>query len=252
MPSRKRTPRRGSWLLSLHVSTAEAAARLLLTVAAGAAIGFDRNKGGHPAGLGTTVLVCLAACLAMLEADLLTPTTGKTPESFASLDFMRLPLGILTGMGFLGAGAILRRGNHVAGLTTAATLWVTTVIGLCIGGGQLALGVAGTVLCIIVGVAAKRLETLMSQDHTANLFIEAAAEADVLPLVRAALRDQAFEIVGLAETVDRGGREYRLSLRWRSRERLATMPSAIADLMGRGAIRRVSWCPAAAPRPADD
>ena len=236
-------------MLALHVTAWDAAARLLLAILAGAAIGFDRNKGGHPAGLGTMVLVSLAACIAMLEADLLMPTGGKTPESFGSLDFMRLPLGILTGMGFLGAGAILRRGNHVSGLTTAATLWVTTVIGLCIGGGQLALGIAGTVLCVGVGIGAKRLERLMSEDRTANLFVEAASGDDVLKDLRDQLRDEAFEITGLAEIVGRETCEYRLSLRWRSKERLVKTPAFVADLSRRDSVRQVSWIPSNAPQP---
>ena len=114
------------------------ALRLVLTVIAGVLVGIDRSERGQAAGLRTTILVCLAASVAMIQMNLLMPTAGKTPESFATLDLMRLPLGILTGMGFIGGGAILRRGNMVQGVTTAATLWLVTVIGLCLGGGQLA------------------------------------------------------------------------------------------------------------------
>ena len=107
--------------------------RVLLTAVGGALIGFDRGRGGRPAGMRTTLLVCLAACLSMLEANLLLATGGKTSSSFASMDVMRLPLGILSGMGFIGAGAILQKGNLVRGLTTAATLWFVTVMGICFG-----------------------------------------------------------------------------------------------------------------------
>ena len=65
------------------------------------------------------------------------------------MDLMRLPLGILTGVGFIGAGTILKRGELVTGVTTAATLWIITVIGLCFGGGQLALGSIATILSFI-------------------------------------------------------------------------------------------------------
>jgi putative Mg2+ transporter-C (MgtC) family protein len=58
---------------------------------------------------------------------------GKTPYSFVSMDVMRLPLGILTGMGFIGAGAIPHKGNMVLGVATAATLWFTTLMGFCFG-----------------------------------------------------------------------------------------------------------------------
>jgi hypothetical protein len=71
----------------------------------------------------------------MIQVKLLLPVSGKTSESFSVLDLMRLPLGILTGMGFIGAGAIVKRGSLVHGLTTAATLWFATVLGLCFGDG---------------------------------------------------------------------------------------------------------------------
>ena len=77
-------------------------------------------------------------------------TACRSPDSFAVLDLMRLPLGILSGMGFIGAGAIVRTGSLVRGLTTAATLWFVTVLGLCFGGGQLALGLAVLALGVLV------------------------------------------------------------------------------------------------------
>ena len=107
--------------------------RLALSVFAGALMGVDRSEHGRPAGLRTTLLVCLAAAVAMIQTNLLMLTVGKASDSFVVLDLMRLPLGILTGMGFIGGGAILRRDGLVFGVTTAATLWFVTVIGLCFG-----------------------------------------------------------------------------------------------------------------------
>jgi putative Mg2+ transporter-C (MgtC) family protein len=74
--------------------------------------------------------------------NLLLPTVGRASNSFVAMDPMRLPLGVLTGVGFIGGGAILRRGSLVVGVTTAATLWLVTIIGLCLGGGQIELGLA--------------------------------------------------------------------------------------------------------------
>ena len=62
----------------------------------------------------------------MIPANILLPVNGKTPASFAAMDLMRLPLGILTGVGFIGGGAILKKGDLVNGVTTAATLWLVT------------------------------------------------------------------------------------------------------------------------------
>src|ERR1700759_2005439 len=101
----------------------DVAMRLICTTIGGLVIGFNREEEGRPAGLRTTLLVALAAALSMIQANLLLGTAGKAADSFVVLDLMRLPLGILSGMGFIGAGAILRRENLVLGVTTAATLW---------------------------------------------------------------------------------------------------------------------------------
>jgi putative Mg2+ transporter-C (MgtC) family protein len=120
--------------------------RLLCTAAAGALIGLNRSERGHAAGLRTSLLVSLAACVAMLQVNLLLPLAGKASNSFVMLDPMRLPLGILSGIGFIGAGAIVRRDNFVVDVTTAATIWYLTVIGLCFGGGQIALALVGSAI----------------------------------------------------------------------------------------------------------
>jgi putative Mg2+ transporter-C (MgtC) family protein len=72
----------------------------------------------------------------MIQANLLLSAVGKAPNSFSQMDVLRFPLGVLTGVGFIGGGAIFKRGDLVTGVTTAATLWVMTAIGLAFGGGQ--------------------------------------------------------------------------------------------------------------------
>jgi putative Mg2+ transporter-C (MgtC) family protein len=123
-----------------HLQWTDVALRLTLTVLAGLWIGCDRSERGKAAGMRTTLLVCLAASVAMIQVNLLLPTAGRPSDSFVMNDLMRLPLGILTGIGFIGGGAILRRDNIVIGITTAATLWLVTVVGLCLGGGAIGIG----------------------------------------------------------------------------------------------------------------
>jgi putative Mg2+ transporter-C (MgtC) family protein len=147
------------------------ALRLFLAVAAGFVIGFNRGEHGEPAGLRTTILVCLAAAISMMQANLLLTTAGRPPDSYVIFDLMRFPLGILTGVGFIGAGAIFRQDNLLRGVTTAATLWFVTVIGLCIGGGQIGLGISGTAIGIAVLWSLKALEDHLSQDKTALLTV---------------------------------------------------------------------------------
>src|ERR1700733_13576260 len=141
--------------------------RLLLTMVAAGGIGFDRDQRGRPAGLRTNLLVALAACIAMMQANALMISQGKTADSFVVMDTMRLPLGILSGIGFIGAGAIIKRGGMITGVTTAATLWFVTVMGLCFGGGQIVLGLIALALGVVVLWALKPVEKMWKQDRQA-------------------------------------------------------------------------------------
>lgn len=114
--------------MPLYIGWGDIAVRLALSVFAGALVGINRGERGRRAGLRTTILVCVASSLAMIQANLLLPTVGKPPTSFITMDLMRFPLGILSGIGFIGAGAIVHRGDLVEGVTTAATIWYVTVM----------------------------------------------------------------------------------------------------------------------------
>ncbi|EJC76574.1 putative membrane protein [Rhizobium leguminosarum bv. trifolii WSM2012] len=152
-------------------------ARIVLTVIAGGLIGLDRERGGHAAGFRTTILVALAACLAMIQANLLLSTDGKTFSYFTQMDVLRFPLGVLTGVGFIGGGAILRRGDTMTGVTTAATMWFMTVVGLCFGGGQVVTGMIATVVAFIVLSPMKRLDTWLRCERKATLVLYGSSSA---------------------------------------------------------------------------
>jgi len=121
--------------------------RLTCSIVSGVVIGLDRSVHAYPAGLRTTVLVSVA--VAMIQANWLVVHMADTHVSILRLDMMRLPLGVLSGIGFIGAGAILRRGDMIRGITTAATIWLVTIIGLCFGGGQNGLGFAVTAIAFM-------------------------------------------------------------------------------------------------------
>jgi putative Mg2+ transporter-C (MgtC) family protein len=124
---------------------------------AATALGYDRGVEGHPAGVRTTLLVALATCLAMVQANWLINTVGKQS------------LGALTGVGFIGGGAILKRADSISGLTTAAALWFVTVIGLCFGGGQLWLGGGGAVLGYRILHGLDRVERRLKRERPVEL-----------------------------------------------------------------------------------
>ncbi|HEX4155969.1 MAG TPA: MgtC/SapB family protein [Acidobacteriaceae bacterium] len=135
--------------MPLTLTWQQIALRLTLAAIASFVIGLNRDERGRPAGLRTVMLVCLAATFAMLQVNLLLPLAGRTGNSFVMNDLMRLPLGILSGIGFIGAGVIFKRDNQLAtGVTTAATLWYVTVLGLLFGGGQVRTGCAATLIAV--------------------------------------------------------------------------------------------------------
>ena len=166
------------------LSWEQIALRLALTVLAGLIIGFNRGERGHAAGLRTTVLVCTAAAVAMIQANLLLATTANAEGHTITLDLMRLPLGILSGIGFIGAGAILRRGEMIRGVTTAATMWLTTVIGLCFGGGQIGLGLAASAIAIGTLWVLRHAESYVQKDGHGTLIVElTGGEIEALPVI---------------------------------------------------------------------
>ena len=116
--------------------------RLLLAAALGAVIGFQREKAGKPAGLRTVVLVCVGAALF---------TVASVYGFGTAADPSRIAAGIVIGIGFLGAGTILRReGAVVEGLTTAATIWAMAAIGLAVGAGLYIITVVAAAIILIV------------------------------------------------------------------------------------------------------
>ncbi len=116
------------------------ALRLLLAAALGAIIGFQRERAGKPAGLRTHILICVGAAI----------FTVVSIYGFAA-DTARVAAGIVTGIGFIGAGAIIRGGEGiVVGLTTAATIWAVAGIGLAAGAGLYLASAVATALVLIV------------------------------------------------------------------------------------------------------
>jgi len=114
---------------------------------AGGMIGFEREWRGRPAGFRTHILVSLASCLLMLAAMTQADWAFRAlPDENIVTDPTRMAHGVLTGIGFLCAGVIFRTGFSIHGLTTAASLWITSAIGLLFGAGLFGLGAAGTVI----------------------------------------------------------------------------------------------------------
>jgi putative Mg2+ transporter-C (MgtC) family protein len=123
--------------------------RVLLAAVFGGAVGYDRQRHDKPAGLRTHMLVSAGAALFTGSAILALGGEASSGAA-ATLDVFRVTAAVATGIGFLGAGAIIRSGEGVVGLTTAAGIWVTAGIGVATGLGQYLLAGGATVLTLIV------------------------------------------------------------------------------------------------------
>lgn len=229
--------------MSIHLSWSEIALRLACTILAGAIVGINRDEKGRAAGMRTNILVCLAASVSMILTNAMLGLSGKTSSSFAVMDLMRLPLGILSGMGFIGAGVILRKGEMVLGVTTAATLWVITVLGLCFGGGYILLGFAGLILVMLTLMGFKFIEHLLPQEQRASLYIESIGDDETSREVRALAQHHGMHIHSWSRDTSRNNTRVRLTcdLRWRSRDHEAAEPAWIEALRYRANIERVRW-----------
>lgn len=231
--------------MALEIGRGEIAWRLLLTVIAGALVGINRESHARPAGLRTTLLVCLAASVSMIQLNLLLPIRGKAEDSFVVMDLMRLPLGILSGMGFIGAGAILRKDNLVLGVTTAATLWFVTVVGLCLGGGQTGLGMTALALGLGVLWLLKPIEKATRQQRKAHLtIVQSRGYPEELDVSRTIV-SAGYQISKLSLALDAttGARELNYELKWHASENEIEPPKFVSELAAQKNAVKISWLP---------
>jgi putative Mg2+ transporter-C (MgtC) family protein len=128
---------------------------LLVSVVLGGVIGLERELHGKAAGLRTNILICLGACIFTIIS---TSLTGSEPGRIAAQ--------IVTGIGFLGAGAIIHSGIGVHGLTTAAVIWVAASIGMACGMKMYSLATAATILTLVVLLVLPPFKKKIGKDHS--------------------------------------------------------------------------------------
>lgn len=144
---------------SVEVTTASSIFKLLLSFILGSLVGYERKRRGQPAGVRTFSLITMGATLAMILSI-------YVPQEYLGLkngDPGRIAAQVVTGIGFLGAGAIIQMRGSVRGLTTAAGIWMVATIGMAVGVGMYTVSIIATVLIIIILVWIDKLE------HRANI-----------------------------------------------------------------------------------
>jgi len=132
--------------------------RILVAVVLGSAIGLERELTNKFAGLRTHILVCLGCCVFTILSIYAFPISTDGTNPMAYRDTARVAAQILTGIGFIGGGTVLKHGSSVFGLTTAATLWVSASIGMACGAGMLDIAIISTIFSVAVLVLVRIFE----------------------------------------------------------------------------------------------
>jgi len=138
--------------------TGELLVRLIVGTALGGIVGYERGAHGRPAGFRTHLIVALASTTFMLVSTHFVYFQHYTKDDLVAVDPSRIAASVVTGIGFLGGGAILRTGLNVQGLTTAAGLWLVAAIGMAAGAGMYVVSVAATLFGIVALVVLRRCE----------------------------------------------------------------------------------------------
>jgi putative Mg2+ transporter-C (MgtC) family protein len=143
------------------LSDAELVTRLLTAALLGAIMGFEREVRQKSAGLRTNILIAIGSALfTLMSYEFAAGVAGADPG--------RLAAQIVTGIGFLGAGAIIRRDGGVQGLTTAATVWVNAAVGVAAGGGEYRLAVIATIVTVAVLFVLTPIERAIDRRYASN------------------------------------------------------------------------------------
>jgi putative Mg2+ transporter-C (MgtC) family protein len=158
--------------------------KLLLAAILGGVIGLEREIHGRPAGFRTHLLVSIGACLYVITSVHFYTIYGNFSGTVATgVDPGRVAAQVVAGIGFLGAGAIIREKSSVRGLTTAACLWVAAAIGVACGIGLFGISLAVTVMSLISLLLLKRVEAMLTRDTYVYLRIWSEVRPDQLEKV---------------------------------------------------------------------
>jgi putative Mg2+ transporter-C (MgtC) family protein len=210
----------------------ELLARLLLAAVLGGAIGAERELNDQPAGLRTHMLLTIGACLFTLISAY--GFGGRTDPS-------RIAAQIVTGIGFLGGGAIVRHGLTVKGVTTAASIWATASVGVAIGAGSYVLGTGGAVLVVGTLFGLRRADVVLQRWGVSReeYLIEAMPSFDMERLAEVGRREK-VALRGMELQEDDDAVRITLLVKLPPGYRPARLLNALSQVEG---VRQVEWHP---------
>ena len=186
----------GSFELSIMI-------KLILAALAGGLVGLEREKHGRPAGMRTNLLVSVGACTIMIISEAFYLKYGMHgAETVLRLDPSRTATQIVTGIGFLGAGVIVKEGATVRGLTTAAGLWVVAGLGMAFGMGFFSLGVISTVLVLVSLLSLSKLDSMINKDLYLTLSVTGERRDNLFDELMNLVKDMGLKASGISSQVD--------------------------------------------------
>lgn len=211
-------------LLSKVISSLYIFVRLIVAAILGGIIGLEREKLNRPAGVRTHMIVCLGSCLIMLLGEYMHQIDN-------TIDITRLGAQVVSGIGFLGAGAILKDGFSVRGLTTAATLWVVACVGLAIGGGFYSAGILTTVI-VYSSLHFLGFTTKKGLRKNVSVFVESLD--NTINNLQDFLTDNGLEVVdiGLVDNIKSDFIEIKFVILVRNIKKLTDLESKILSIDG--------------------
>jgi putative Mg2+ transporter-C (MgtC) family protein len=203
--------------------------RLLAALLAGAAIGYERSYNGRPAGFRTHALVCMSSSLLMLVTVYEASWVRSAPGEIR-VDPTRMAQGIMTGIGFLGAGAIIKEGLTVRGLTTAASIWITAAIGVLAGIGFYFPLIVSVILTLGVLSVFRWIEQAMPTQAYFQFDVRLARDGGLdEDSLRELLAQHGFSIANFSHRFDGEGGIKRHGMVMRTKDRKAV--SRLADTL---------------------
>ncbi len=195
--------------------------RIVGALVIGALIGFERTFHGRPAGFRTHALVCLASALLMIVTVYQNQWMTPMPIDTIRTDPTRMAQGIMTGIGFLGAGVIFKEGLTVRGLTTAASIWVTAAIGILVGVGFWFAAVLGGLATLTVLALFRFIEMRLPSEFYAHHMLRFMRDQVMSEeALRTLVGSYGFSIANLSSRLTEGGKhfEYRMTIKSRDRK----------------------------------
>ena len=207
--------------------------RLTLALAAGGLVGLERSYHGRPAGFREHTLVCISSCMLMLLADYHVAHVAAASHRDVFLDPTRMAQGIMTGIGFLGAGAIVKEGFAIRGLTTAASIWMISAIGIMIGMGYFVAAAAATFATFNINYVFRLIESRIRSEAYAHFHVRCArGEAFSEAELHAILAECGCQPSGMSYSLGGDGRwfEYRTLIKTLDKQNLPALAEKLSGL----------------------